>query len=79
MQSPLNSGNTWKARYCKIVNLICLAPVIQKLDRTIHQINLYPVDKYQLNQLHHSLDRDYPEDSAIHLLNNLALINKGTN
>ena len=35
-----------------------LAPVVQKLDSAIHQINLYPVDKYQGSQLHHPLDRD---------------------
>ena len=34
------------------------APVVQKLGRTIHRTNLYPVDKYLGNQLHYPLDRD---------------------
>ena len=35
-----------------------LAPVVQKLDSTIHLIKYYPADKYQGNQLHYPLDRD---------------------
>ena len=34
------------------------APVVQKMDGAIHWINLYPVDKYQGNQLHYPLDKD---------------------
>ena len=33
-----------------------LAPVVEKLDSAIHQINHYPVDKYYKNQLHYPLD-----------------------
>ena len=35
-----------------------LAPVVQGLDSTIHQIDRYPVDKYLGNQLRYSLDKD---------------------
>ena len=31
------------------------APVVQKLDSAIHQINHYPVDKYYKNRLRHSI------------------------
>ena len=31
-------------------NIICLAPVVQKLDNAIHRINHYPVEKYYGNQ-----------------------------
>ena len=34
------------------------APVVQKLDSAIHQINHYPVNKYYKNRLHHPLDSD---------------------
>ena len=40
-----------------------LAPVVQKLDRAIHWINHYTIDKYQVNQWR------YQVDSVIHLLN----------
>ena len=50
-----------------------LAPVVQKLDSAIHQINLYPVDKYYqwkpINCTIHWIVI-YPVDSAIHLLSN---------
>ena len=48
------------------------APVVQMFDSAIHRINCYPVDNYLGNQLHYPLDRDYPPDSTIHLLNNWA-------
>ena len=35
-----------------------LAPVVQKLDSTIHWINHYPVNKYYGNQLRYPVDRD---------------------
>ena len=35
-----------------------LAPVVQTLDRAIHRINPYPVDKYYGNQLRCPLDSD---------------------
>ena len=34
---------------CKSRPNILLAPVVQKLDRAIHRINRYPVDKYYEN------------------------------
>ena len=34
------------------------APVVQKMDSTIHWINHYPEDKYQENQLRYPLDGD---------------------
>ena len=37
--------------------LILHAPVVQTLDSAIHQINHYPVDKYQGNRLRYTLDR----------------------
>ena len=48
------------------------APVVQMLDSAIHRINHYPADKYLGNQSHYPLYKDlqYPQDSAIHLLNN---------
>ena len=45
-----------------IVNI--LAPVVQKVDSAIHQINHYPANN-TLNFVN-----TYPLDSAIHLLNN---------
>ena len=36
----------------------CLAPVVQKLDSTIHRINHYPADKYYASQLRYPLDSD---------------------
>ena len=41
----------------RLDSAIHLAPVVQKLDSTIQQINHYPVDKYQGNKLHYSVDR----------------------
>lgn len=44
-----------------LLTLCCmvLAPVVQMLDKAIHQINHYPVDNYyQGNRLHYLLDRD---------------------
>ena len=38
--------------------IIHQAPVVQKLDRAIHRINLFPVEKCQRNQMHYQLDRD---------------------
>ena len=35
-------------------------PVIQRLDKTIHRINHYPVGKCSENKPHYSLDSDYP-------------------
>jgi len=35
-----------------------LAPVVQKMDSTIHRINCYPVDKYWGNQLCYPVDSD---------------------
>ena len=51
-----------------------LAPVVQKMDSAIHQINRYPADEYWGNQLR------YPVDSSIHLLNDwrLGLFNSRT-
>ena len=48
-----------------------LAPVVQKVDNAIHQINLYPVDSaiHFPNTCIHWI-MIYPVDSAIHLLNN---------
>ena len=40
------------------ITLLYQAPVAQKLDSAIHQINHYPVDKCLKNQLHHQADRD---------------------
>ena len=34
------------------------APVVQKLDSAIHQINRYPKDEYYENQLHYPVDSD---------------------
>ena len=32
--------------------------VVQKMDSTIHWINLYPVGEYEENQLRYPVDRD---------------------
>ena len=40
------------------ITLLHQAPVAQKLDSAVHQINHYPVDKCLKNQLHHQADRD---------------------
>ena len=37
-----------------------LAPVVQKLDSTIHRINHYPADTYYGKQLRYQLDSDLP-------------------
>ena len=50
-----------------------MAPVVQKLDSTIHRINHYPVDKYQGIQLRYPVDRDLSGEYVNHLLNNLDL------
>ena len=44
---------------CKGLDL--KAPVVQKMDSTIHWINHYPVDKHQGNQLHYPVDRDFSD------------------
>ena len=48
-----------------------LAPVVQKVDNAIHQINLYSLDSsiHFLNTCIHWI-MIYPVDTAIHLLNN---------
>ena len=52
------------------------APVVQKLDSTIHRINHYPVDKYQGNQLRYPVwIVIYQVNNVNHLLNNLDLAN----
>ena len=51
-----------------IVSTTLLAPVVQKVDNTIHRINLNPLDSAT------GFPNTYPVDSAIHLLNNLGLI-----
>ena len=48
-----------------IVSTTLLAPVVQKVDNTIHRINLNPLDSAT------GFPNTYPLDSAIHLLNNL--------
>ena len=34
------------------------APVVRKLDNTVHRINRYPADKCLQNKLHYPLDSD---------------------
>ena len=47
-------------------------PVVEKVDSAIYLINLYPKDRYYWgNQLRYPLQRDCPEDSAIHLFKKL--------
>ena len=54
-----------------------LAPVVQTLDSTIHQINHYPVDKYEENQFRYcQWIESYPADNAIHLSNNWDLASR---
>ena len=45
-----------------------MAPVVQKVDNAIHQINHYPVDSASLTLIRWTVI--YPVDSAIQLLNN---------
>ena len=47
-----------------------LAPVVQLLEITIHQINHYPVDKYKEKRLRIRWIGIYPVHIVIHLLNN---------
>ena len=55
-----------------LLNTWSLVPVVQKLDSTIHGINLYPEDKYQENQLHYPVDRDLSDGySAIHRISSM--------
>ena len=59
----------------QVLPTILLAPVVQKLDSAIHQINHYPGDKYYENQLRYSLDSNLSSGyRAIHLSNNWVLI-----
>ena len=52
------------------------APVVQKLDSNFHQINHYPPDKYQGNQYCVIKQIEiYLVDSALHLLSNCGRIN----
>ena len=53
-------------RHCGLV-VRALAPVVQKINSAIHQINLYPGD----NAI--GFSNTYPVKSAIQLLNNWAL------
>ena len=43
MRSPRNHRKLWKLYY-RIPRFFVLAPVVQKLDSTIHWINYYPLD-----------------------------------
>ena len=57
---------------CKSYSLIKhQAPVVQRLDKAIHRINRYPLDKYWQNKLHaiHWIEI-YPVDRDINLSNN---------
>ena len=58
-----------------------LAPVVQKMDSAIHQINRYPWDKNWGNQLRCAIQwiEIYLVDSAIHLLNDWCLKFEVTN
>ena len=50
--------NWFYSHYLTITYCIDLAPVVQKLDSTIHRINHYPADKYYGNQLRYLPDSD---------------------
>ena len=53
-----------------------LAPVVQKVDNTIHRINHYPLDiAIGLAITNIQWIAIYPVDSAIHRLNNWGLMN----
>ena len=46
------------------------APVVQKMDSTIHRINQHPVDKYRKINCAIQWMETYPMDKVIHLLKN---------
>ena len=74
LQSP---HTKWcRAQYIvrKDDNVVHQAPVVQKLDSAIHQINHHPTDNCQGNQLRYPADSD-PVDSDIDLLNNWCQMN----
>ena len=52
-----------------LIKMINLAPVVRRLDNTIHWINLYPLDNVLLSHI-----GIYPLDSVIHPLYNWALV-----
>ena len=47
-----------------ILSFFRLAPVIQKLDSSIHRINRYPAGKYYENQLRYPLDSDLSSEKC---------------
>ena len=51
-----------------------LPPVVEKVDSTIHWINLYKVDKVIGFFNKYPLDSDFPVDSAIQPLNDRGLL-----
>ena len=69
MGSCIHLAETWSF-------IVCLAPVVQRLDNAIHWINHYPVDK--VNKTNYAIHWIviYPVDSVIHLLNNQGLMGK---
>jgi len=62
----------------KQIHVKHLAPFVQKVDNTVHWINLYPLDSGIgfLILIHWIVI--YPMDSAIHLLNNQDPCNIGS-
>ena len=64
-----------KKKLCPTRVTSCQAPVVQKLDSTIHQINHYPVDNAIGFPIIIHWIVIYPVDSAIQPLNNWGQVN----
>ena len=58
LDKNLQPIDQFSGKWCPIIDSNSLAPAVQTLDRGIHGINHYPVDKQYDKQLHYPVDRE---------------------
>ena len=58
LDKNLQPIDQFSGKWCPIIDSNSLSPAVQTLDRAIHGINHYPVDKQYDKQLHYPMDRD---------------------